>query len=79
VQTSIKSAPIRFMGRPFCSVAAAMGRPSVWHDRSDLISPGQFGGTMGAPIWKNKLFVFGDYQGRRQDEPLASNLPRFQR
>jgi len=25
----------------------------------------QFGGTVGAPIIKNKLFVFGDYQGQR--------------
>jgi hypothetical protein len=25
----------------------------------------QFGGTIGAPIIKNKLFVFGDYQGQR--------------
>ncbi len=26
----------------------------------------QFGGTLGAPIVKNKLFVFGDYQGTRE-------------
>jgi hypothetical protein len=25
----------------------------------------QFGGTLGAPIIKNKLFIFGDYQGTR--------------
>src|SRR5216683_691704 len=25
----------------------------------------QFGGTLGAPIIKNKLFIFGDYQGQR--------------
>src|SRR5216683_2226144 len=25
----------------------------------------QFGGTLGAPIRKNKVFVFGDYQGQR--------------
>jgi Carboxypeptidase regulatory-like domain len=29
-----------------------------------------FGGSLGAPILKNKLFVFGDYQGLRENQPL---------
>jgi hypothetical protein len=29
----------------------------------------QFGGTLGAPVIKDKLFAFGDYQGYRQDTP----------
>ncbi|MGA7909060.1 MAG: carboxypeptidase-like regulatory domain-containing protein, partial [Candidatus Sulfotelmatobacter sp.] len=31
-----------------------------------------FGGTVGGPIIKNKLFFFGDYQGIRRDLPASS-------
>ena len=36
---------------------------------NDNLSPtlhNQFGGSVGGPIWKNKLFFFGDYQGLRE-------------
>jgi Carboxypeptidase regulatory-like domain len=32
-----------------------------------------FGGTLGGPILKNKLFFFGDYQGTRRDLPSSSS------
>ena len=38
----------------------------------------QFGGTIGAPVVKNKLFVFADYQGTREIRGLSSgtiNVP----
>ena len=40
----------------------------------------QFGGTFGGPVIKNKLFVFGDYQGTRIRNPLAwnSKVPTLQ-
>jgi hypothetical protein len=34
----------------------------------------QFGGTVGGPIIKNKLFAFGDYQGLRLHQPNPSGV-----
>ena len=33
-----------------------------------------FGGTLGGPIWKDKLFFFVDYQGQRFDHPTTSKF-----
>ena len=34
----------------------------------------QFGGTIGGPIIKNKLFFFGDYQGTRETNGTTNLL-----
>jgi len=34
----------------------------------------QFGGTIGTPVVKNKLFFFGDYQGTREIRGVSSGL-----
>jgi hypothetical protein len=34
----------------------------------------QFGGAIGGPILKNKLFFFGDYQGTRQTNGISNQL-----
>src|SRR6185369_6914677 len=34
----------------------------------------QFGGTIGAPIVKNKVFFFGDYQGTREVRGVSSGV-----
>ena len=33
-----------------------------------------FGGTLGGPVWKDKLFFFVDYQGQRFDHPTTSQF-----
>jgi hypothetical protein len=34
----------------------------------------QLGGTAGGPIWRNRLFLFGDYQGLRQRQPQGERF-----
>jgi hypothetical protein len=50
-------------------------------DARDFFSPdrevfrqNQFGGAIGGPIKKNKVFFFGDYQGTRSTQGLSSGL-----
>jgi hypothetical protein len=40
----------------------------------DTYQQNQFGGTLGAPIKKDKVFFFGDYQGTRTVEGLETGL-----
>jgi hypothetical protein len=72
VQTSIKSGTNQIHGSAFLFRRSGFGEAHPYGTTGPItFRLGQFGGTAGAPIWKNKLFVFGDYQGRRQDEPVG--------
>lgn len=72
VQTSIKSGTNQIHGSAFLFRRSGFGEAEPYGQKGPItFRLGQFGGTLGAPIWKNKLFVFGDYQGRRQDEPVG--------
>ena len=39
----------------------------------DKLRWNMFGGTVGGPVFKNKLFFFFDYQGQRFDHPASSS------
>jgi hypothetical protein len=48
-----------------------------WHTNPTipraLLRWNQFGGTLGGPVFKNKVFFFADYQGLRKDSPPVAN------
>src|SRR6266478_201121 len=70
VQTTIKSGTNEIHGSAFWFRRSGAIGANPYNFLGDThFKQNQFGGTIGAPIWKNKFFVFGDYQGRRQSQP----------
>jgi outer membrane receptor protein involved in Fe transport len=45
----------------------------VQNAKKDLFHQNQFGAAVGGPIIKNKLFIFGDYQGFRSSAPGSTD------
>jgi hypothetical protein len=81
VQTSIKSGTNQIHGSAFefarsslfdaspnYRFAGASAAPVLPFKRN------QFGGSLGMPLLRNRLFIFGDYQGLRESQPLNPEL-----
>jgi Carboxypeptidase regulatory-like domain/TonB dependent receptor len=70
VQTTLKSGTNQLHGTGFFFRRSGEFDAHSYQATGPIIyRKGQFGGTLGGAIWKNKLFAFGDYQGLRQDQP----------
>ncbi|HSS97631.1 MAG TPA: carboxypeptidase-like regulatory domain-containing protein, partial [Terriglobales bacterium] len=81
VNAITKSGTNRYHGNLFeffrNSALDARGYFEPTTDRKASFKQNQFGGTLGGPIVKDKLFWFGDYQATRIRNPmtLSSNVP----
>jgi outer membrane receptor protein involved in Fe transport len=78
ISTTIKSGTNRYHGDIFEFLRNDALNANAWANNwQDLPTPGMrwnmFGGTLGGPIRKNKLFFFADYQGQRYDFPAATS------
>ncbi len=72
VQTTLKSGTNQVHGTVFFFRRSGEFDAHSFQATGPIIyRKGQFGGTLGGAIWKNKLFAFGDYQGLRQDQPVG--------
>jgi outer membrane receptor protein involved in Fe transport len=73
VQATIKSGTNQIHGTAFWFVrnGAVDADPNYFSPTSKILpfQKNQFGGTLGGPIVKDKLFIFGDYQATRQTQP----------
>lgn len=57
----------------FCSVGrCAPGTPSTTPAAPGHYVQNQYGGALGGPIWKNKMFFYGAYEGWRYSKPVLS-------
>ena len=82
ISASIKAGTNSFHGTAFEFFRNDVLNANQWENKliPGDITPRQkmrwneFGGTVGGPIWKDKLFFFADYQGERFDFPRTTSF-----
>ncbi len=75
VQTQIKSGTNQIHGSAFEFLRNDYLDAIPWGvAKNSPLHKNQFGGTLGGPLWKNKLFAFFDYQGLRQKNPDTADI-----
>lgn len=72
INSVIKSGRNDFFGSAFAFIRNDNldARPTFSQTKSEF-RRGQFGGTIGGPVWRDKVFFFGDYEGLRQFLPFG--------
>ncbi len=77
INTAIKSGTNEIHGTVYEFFRNSALDANVWttaqNPKKNPFHQNQFGGSAGAPIIKNKLFIFGDYQGFRSSFPLSTD------
>ena len=72
INSVIKSGRNDFFGSAFAFVRNDnLDARSTFAPSKPEFRRGQFGGTVGGPVWKDRLFFFGDYEGLRQFLPFG--------
>ncbi len=81
VQSSIKSGTNQIHGSAFEFARSSLFDANPNHGfigaapaRALPFKRNTFGGSLGGPLLKDRVFLFGDYQGLRENQPLNSEL-----
>src|SRR5579875_1142012 len=77
INATLKSGTNQFHGDMFEFFRNDKLNANLWQNNwqglaRPLLRYNEFGGVIGGPIIKNKLFFFADYQGERYDQPATS-------
>jgi len=73
VQVATKSGTNEVHGAAYWFNRSREAAADVFNGALPELSRNQFGGSAGGPLWKNKVFAFGDYQGWRENLPAGTN------